>query len=120
MNQIDPQLAEDAPLDPAVERVRAKLARLLAVSIGIMFIGVFAVLAAIVWKLNAETGNAFVEGTIRLPEGFAVSESFAGDGLLGFRGTDPSGAPRVLLFDAATGAPRAGFALETGDGVPAN
>ena len=120
MNKIDPQPAEDEPLDPAVERVRAKLARLLAVSIGIMFVSVFAVLAAIVWKLNADPVNAFVEGTISLPADFVIAETFAGDGTIGFRGRNGDGTGRILLFDAATGEPRAGLALETGGGVPAD
>ncbi len=43
---------EEQPLDPAMERVRRKMIRLLAVSIGIMVIGLMAVLAAIVYKIN--------------------------------------------------------------------
>ncbi len=120
MNQFDPQLAEDAPLDPAVERVRAKLARLLLVSIGIMMVSVFAVLAAIVFKINAGSDAAFVTGTIQLPAGFVISESFSGSDVIGFRGTDGQGAAKILLFDATTGAARAGFALESGAGVPLN
>ena len=39
-------------LDPAMERVRRKMIRLLAVSIGVMLIGLMAVLAAVVYKIN--------------------------------------------------------------------
>lgn len=40
------------PLDPAMERVRRKMVRLLAVSIGVMLIGLMAVLVAVVYKIN--------------------------------------------------------------------
>ena len=53
MANINPDLdGEEQPLDPAMERVRRKMIRLLAVSIGIMVIGLMAVLAAIVYKIN--------------------------------------------------------------------
>jgi hypothetical protein len=32
MNQLPPELADEAPLDPAAERVRRKMVRLLGVS----------------------------------------------------------------------------------------
>src|SRR5215207_10091943 len=41
---------DDAPLDPAAERLRRKLVRLLFVSGGIMMLGFIAVFAAIVYK----------------------------------------------------------------------
>ena len=44
--QAEPQL------DPAMERVRRKMIRLLAVSIGVMLIGLMAVLIAVVYKIN--------------------------------------------------------------------
>lgn len=44
----DPQPA----LDPAMERVRRKMIRLLAISIGVMLIGLMAVLGAVVYKIN--------------------------------------------------------------------
>lgn len=43
---------EEAPLDPTMERVRRKMIRLLAVSIGVMLIGLMAVLVAVVYKIN--------------------------------------------------------------------
>ncbi len=46
---------DDKPLDPEVEAVRRKLARLLMVSIGIMIIGLMAVLLAIVYKMTNST-----------------------------------------------------------------
>ncbi|MFC7066116.1 hypothetical protein [Brucella rhizosphaerae] len=42
----------EPPLDPAMEKVRRKMIRLLAVSIGVMLIGLMAVLVAVVYKIN--------------------------------------------------------------------
>ena len=47
-NAID----EEEPLDPVMERVRKKMIRLLVISIGIMVIGLMAVLGAIVYKIS--------------------------------------------------------------------
>jgi hypothetical protein len=58
MTNINPDVGEDEqPLDPAMERVRRKMIRLLAVSIGIMVIGLMAVLSAIVYKINQPVEN---------------------------------------------------------------
>jgi len=43
---------EEKPLDPAVERVRKRMLRMMIVSVGIMLIGLMAVLGAIVYKLG--------------------------------------------------------------------
>ena len=43
---------EEKPLDPATEKVRVKMVRLLGVSIGIMMIGLMAVLGAIIYKFS--------------------------------------------------------------------
>ena len=48
------EIEEELPLDPATERVRKKMARLLVVSISIMMIGLMAVLGAIVYKVMDE------------------------------------------------------------------
>lgn len=47
-----PDEQAEPPLDPAMERVRRKMIRLLAVSIGVMLIGLMAVLVAVVYKIN--------------------------------------------------------------------
>jgi hypothetical protein len=48
----------EAPLDPAAERVRHKLVRLLVISFGIMVLGLGAVIAAIVYKINERNDGA--------------------------------------------------------------
>jgi hypothetical protein len=55
MSQINEDDLEEKPLDPEMEKVRRKMVRLLAVSIGIMFIGLMTVLGAIVYKFTQPT-----------------------------------------------------------------
>lgn len=89
MSKIDVDDLDEKPLDPEVEKIRRKMVRLLAVSIGIMIVGVMAVLAAVVYRIAqsdapadepvAENAPAFLgDGDqplsveAALPEGFAV------------------------------------------------
>lgn len=85
----------DKPLDPAVEKVRRKLLRFAVINIGLLFVALMAVLAAIVYKTGndakvAEAGmsvpssveDAFVSGDIVLPAGAKVlSHSLSGNRL---------------------------------------
>lgn len=103
MNQLPPELNEDAPLDPAAERVRRKMVRLLAVSMSIMFIGVFAVLAAVIWQIGESGQTRFEAGEIAAPPGFAIVESDVSDQSLMLRGTDADGAPLILVYDRQSG-----------------
>lgn len=87
---------EEMPLDPALERVRRKMMRLMFVSIGIMMVGLMAVLAAIVYKAGkslpatvSASSSAGVpvepgfEGRIALPQGAEiVSTALDGDHVL--------------------------------------
>ena len=57
---------DEAPLDPAAARLRRKLVRLLFVSGGIMMLGLIAVFAAIVYKLN-EGGDGGARRASRPP-----------------------------------------------------
>ena len=86
-----PDELEEEPLDPATERIRRKMVRLLAVSISIMMVGLLAVLGAIVYRLSepdtiSENGTAGVQTPAILPEGRidlddgATIESVALDG----------------------------------------
>jgi hypothetical protein len=67
---------DEGPLDPAAERLRRKLARLLFVSGGVMLLGFIAVFAAIVYKLgllgesgSLSAGSEPVDARIALPAG---------------------------------------------------
>jgi len=87
-----------------MEKVRRKLARLMVVSIGIMLIGLMAVLGAVVYKSGAGSGGTeTARETLELPEGFSVTDIGVSDSRILFYGTDPSGINRALIFDTATG-----------------
>lgn len=120
MSQVNQDDPEEKPLDPEMEKVRRKMVRLLAVSIGIMFIGLMTVLGAIVYKftLDSETGtgdqtavfsspvlpgDAPIEAIAALPQGFEI-ESVALDGVrIGFFGRASDGSQRLIIHDLSLG-----------------
>ncbi|MEZ5870971.1 MAG: fimbrial protein [Nitratireductor sp.] len=72
MNAHD-AIEDEKPLDPATERVRRKMVRLLVVSISVMMIGLMAVLAAVVYKINgkpAEPVSASSGARVPIEPGF--------------------------------------------------
>lgn len=79
---------QEKPLDPAVERVRRKLVRFVAINLGILFVAVMAVVIALVYRNMTRTpaeppAPAFVEGRIALPVGARIlSQSLSGDRIL--------------------------------------
>jgi hypothetical protein len=107
---------EEAPLDPAAERLRRKLTRLLFVSGGIMMLGLIAVFAAIVYKLgllapaatesvpSAVVSSASpIEAELRLPAGGRiVSTALDGDRAL-LTVESLQGATSLILIDLSTG-----------------
>ncbi|MEL6921843.1 MAG: hypothetical protein AAFO77_12650 [Pseudomonadota bacterium] len=106
MNQIPPSLEEtqeEKPLDPAVERVRTKMVRLLAVSMGVMFVSIFAVLAAVIYRINSDVSDTLVRAQIAVPPGFEILESGVSDDGVFLRGNTVEGDIRLLIFNAETG-----------------
>lgn len=113
---------EDAPLDPAAERLRRKLVRLLFVSGGIMMAGFIAVFAAIVYKLGRPgVGDAIalsaaspVDARIAVPPGYKVAAtSLEGDrALLTLLAQD--GTTSLMLIDLRTGATLGRYSLPAG------
>jgi hypothetical protein len=117
MSHINEDNLEEKPLDPEMEKVRRKMVRLLAVSIGIMFIGLMTVLGAIVYKFTQDDaadsqvagqtmplpGDGPLEAVATLPQGFAV-ESVALDGTrIGFFGRAADGSQRLIVHDVSLG-----------------
>lgn len=98
---------DDKPLDPAVERVRRKLARLMLVSVGTLVIGVVAVLAAVLLRSGGGGGEvAQGDRTIRLVPGARVENAtLAPNGLL-VRFALPDGSTQLVVLDPATATPR--------------
>jgi hypothetical protein len=122
--QSDDEHAE-APLDPAAERVRRKLVRLLVISFAIMVLGLGAVIAAIIYKINERNDGAdirqdgavgdiaagtgrlsaqtVIAGAIELPAGARiVTSSLDGDRAL-ITIALPDGAMQLLVIDLPTG-----------------
>ncbi|MBL4598600.1 MAG: fimbrial protein [Rhizobiaceae bacterium] len=68
---------EEKPLDPAVERVRKRMLRMMIVSVGVMLIGLMAVLGAIVYKLgqygNDDTTEVASSAALQIPESTNIS-----------------------------------------------
>jgi hypothetical protein len=100
---------DEKPLDPAMEKVRRKMIRLLGVSIGVMMAGLMAVLFAIVYKMNgggsapakqvATLGALATTGEITLPEGaYLNGQSLSGD-RLALDVTLKGGAREIQVFD---------------------
>jgi hypothetical protein len=56
--------AAGAPNDPAFEKVRRKMVRLLAISIAVLFVGLIAVLSAVVYRTKDGEGGQRAAGTL--------------------------------------------------------
>ena len=111
---------EEQPLDPAMERVRRKMIRLLAVSIGIMVIGLMAVLAASVYKINQPVGGAAKPAAVRSEApGQPIGDALVGEAITLDPGTRvlshnlsgsmlsletrlANGTRQILVYDVAT------------------
>ena len=75
---------QEKPLDPAVEKVRRKLVRFVAINLGLLFIALMAVVAALVYKsrtaappateiaVEAPSPEGIAEGRIELPAGARI------------------------------------------------
>ncbi|WP_062207975.1 hypothetical protein [Aureimonas sp. AU12] len=105
-----------APIDPAFERVRRKMVRLLALSIAVLFVGLIAVLSAVVYRSSdrpAETAAApagatqgLTEGNsapILLPAGARIAESALDANHALIRIALAGGGEELLIVDLATG-----------------
>ncbi|WP_317993746.1 hypothetical protein [Bartonella gliris] len=109
---------QDQPLDPAVERVRKKLMRLMSISIVITLISILIVLFLIVYKLMA-TGPAskqtalfsshsknqeVAHHTLSLPEGTQIlSESLSEHNIM-LKILTPDGQTKFMIYNYHTGA----------------
>ncbi len=116
MEMASPHLNDDddeKPLDPAVESVRRKLIRFMAINLGVLLIALMAVVAAIVYKRSHKpavpvpTGmtvpspaeGAFLSGDIALPAGAKiVSQSLSGN-RISIDVELADGSREILLFD---------------------
>jgi hypothetical protein len=113
----------EAPLDPAQERLRRKLVRLLLISGGIMLFGFIAVFASIIYKLSeredadtlearSEVAGELVEARIPVPPGARLlSAELDGDRAL-LRVEALDGRVSLILVDLASGSVLGRYAVE--------
>lgn len=104
---------QDEPLDPAVEKVRAKLMRFVVINLGILFLALMAVVGALVYRSvstgspdTAATGpglavppeGSVISGEIALPANAQVlSQSLAGSRLTML--VETAGAREIVVYD---------------------
>lgn len=102
--------ADEVPLDPAVERIRQRLKRLIVISSATLLVGLGAVLVAVIYKIGraedkavlaTQSGEAVITGA--LPAG-ATLLSTALDGRLMALTFSEAGSLRVVVVDLSTGA----------------
>lgn len=108
---------DEKPLDPAVERVRRRVMRFIAINLGILFLALMAVAVAIVYRVGSRGGETAAEteggaastkiveqGTITVPDGSRiVSQSLSGT-LLSIEVSSADGGREFVIYDLSTGA----------------
>lgn len=108
---------DDKPLDPAVEKVRRKLVRFVAINLGLLFAALMAVVGAVVYKTRSDapppavvmteiptlTVGAMMEGSIPIPAGGRlVAHSISGN-RLSLDVAMPDGSHAIHVYDMAEG-----------------
>lgn len=99
---------DEPPLDPVLENVRRKLVRRMAWSLGIMMIGLMAVLGAIVYKISFSDGATGLAGSqepfdYAFPQGAELVSSDLDDNRILLTVRLENGEERLLLVDLKTG-----------------
>ncbi|MEO0328005.1 MAG: fimbrial protein [Pseudomonadota bacterium] len=91
---------DEQPLDPAMERVRRKMIRLMVISIGIMMIGLLAVLFAIIYKIgsSSEDKQSSADSTSAAEQTSSQIELSSGETLVSSR---VSGSRLILEIESA-------------------
>ncbi|MEX0954358.1 MAG: fimbrial protein [Rhizobiaceae bacterium] len=119
---------DEKPLDPAVERVRRRVMRFIAINLGILFVALMAVAIAIVYRVGSRNedappvagaqvpaGSIAADGVIALPAGARiVSQSLSGD-RLSVQVEQPGGERAFLIYDLASGGVVGRIAVESGE-----
>ena len=65
---------EEKPLDPAVEKVRRKLVRFVAINLGLLFLALMTVVGAVVYKSRTVETTALMDGEIPSTYGLVEAE----------------------------------------------
>ena len=102
---------EEKPLDPAVEKVRKKLVRFVAINLGLLLVALMAVVGAIVYKARnsaapevaapaSEVGSV-LEGEIALPAGAKIKSQSLSGNLLALDIELSDGSRAIHVYDIA-------------------
>lgn len=108
---------QEAPLDPAFEKVRKKMVRLLIISSSVIILGLMAVVYSIVYRVNripqpanpvatapaAQDAVPAARQSIALPAGFVVENTAIGGNRILLFGTADDGKKRIIVHDIGTG-----------------
>ena len=136
-NMPDGSDGADAPLDPAVEKVRRKVMRLMGISIAIMMVGLMAVFGAIFYKISTPAKNnepqvdeqnasneqqgevsrlgaagSDFNGNIVLPQGSTIVDSQLSQGQILLNVRSSQGQTSLWVYDIATKRVFAKIAIE--------
>jgi hypothetical protein len=105
---------EQKPLDPSVEKLRRKLVRFITINLGLLFVALIAVIAAVVYKSRGAASppavsaseipvpaGTVLEGEIALPAAaHLVSQALSGS-RLSLDVELPDGRRTIVLYDLA-------------------
>jgi hypothetical protein len=103
---------EEKPLDPAMEKIRRKMVRLLVISSSVIVVGLMAVLGSIVYKSAKNSpaaqqamvaaGPVAPRQTVSLPKGFVLETTTIDANRIWFMGT-ANGQHLIIAHDISTG-----------------
>jgi hypothetical protein len=96
---------EDKPLDPAVERIQARLRRLILISAATLGVGFLAVLVAVVFRVSTLDRRAPADGwrsTLEIPAGARLVGTALDGERVALTVEDAAGR-RILVYELATG-----------------
>ena len=105
---------EEQPLDPVMERVRKKMIRLMVISIGIMMVGLLAVLFAIIYRIGNNPADQEVQATevpagdpvelsLDLPAGTRIVSSTVDNNRLVLHTVTADGVAEFFIIDTRNG-----------------
>lgn len=104
---------DEKPLDPAVEKVRRKLVRFVAINLGLLFAALMAVVAALVYKsvtvrspeaapgVEIAVPEDALEGDIRLPAGARITSQSLSGNRVALSLELPDGGRAIYIYDLA-------------------
>lgn len=132
-----------AQLDPAVERVRRKLMRLMIISIGITIVLILIILAAVIYKVTSSSDKTsvnvtrteanpvpgaaatadgktstpdvpeFIKRSIALPQGTRILSQSLSDDMIALETLTPEGNTELVIYDYRRGHLIAGITVDT-------